>query len=235
MDGFKYVDIFATKGIEYLFIICFLAILVFFWKWLNKPSDKVKAALNTIKEKGVSLIDWFLLKDDYYFHQGHSWAAPENNEVVTVGVDDFTQKFLGKPSKISLPKIGTKVKQGEKGFQFQIDSKSIDILSPVEGEVIEINKEVIDNPEIINKDPYSSGWLFKVRTPKLKNNLNNLLSGKIATAWIENTAERISNTMTKDVGIVMQDGGVPISGFVKEISKDDWSEIAQEYLLTKDV
>jgi glycine cleavage system H protein len=233
MEGFKYIDIFASKGIEYIIVLAFLAILIVFWRWMSKYGF-----VNTVKEKikkGISLIDWFYINKEYFYHQGHSWAAPQSKDVVTVGVDDFTQKFLGKPSKISVPEIGSQVKQGEKGIQFQIDSKSIDILSPVEGEVIEINKEAIDNPELINKSPYSEGWLFKVRSPKIRNNLKNLLTGKIATAWMEETAEKISNTMTKDVGIVMQDGGVPISGFVKEISKDDWTELAQEYLLTKDV
>lgn len=235
MDGFKYVDIFATKGIEYIFIICFLAILVFFWKWLNKPSDKVKAAIHTMKEKSVSLIDWFLLKEDYYFHQGHSWAFPEDKNIVKVGIDDFAQKLLGKPTAVLLPKIGDKIEQGEKGFAMQFDKKNIDLLSPVEGEVIEINQDVINSPDLLNKEPYKNGWLMKVKVPKMRSNFNNLLTGKLAKAWLEDTVEKISNTMTKDVGIVMQDGGVPISGFVKEIAKDNWENIAKEFLLTDEV
>jgi len=231
MEGFKYVDIFATKGVEYLLVLAFLGVLVFFWRWMSRlSSTKEKIS----KGKGISLIDWFYLNNDYFYHQGHSWVAPDSKEIVTVGVDDFTQKFLGKPVKISVPKIGDQIKQGEKSMQFQIDSKSIDILSPVDGEVIEINKKAIDTPDLVNKEPYNDGWLLKVRVPKMSKNLKNLLSGKIAKAWMEDTVEQISKTMTADVGIVMQDGGVPISGFVKEISKEKWEDIAKEFLLTKD-
>lgn len=232
MEGNKYIDIFATKGIEYIIVLAFLAVLVFFWRWMSKYGF-IDLAKEKVKQS-ISLIDWFHLNKEYYYHQGHSWVSPEGKDMATVGVDDFTQKFLGKPSRISVPEIGTQVKQGESGIKFQIDSKIIDIISPVEGEVVEINKKVIDNPELINKAPYKEGWIFKVRSPKLRNNLKNLLTGNIAVAWMEDTAKRISNTMTKDVGFVMQDGGVPISGFVKELSKENWTDIAKEFLLTKD-
>lgn len=235
MDGFKYVDIFASKGIEYLVVIGFLIVLVFFWKWLNQPSGEAKSAINTVKRKGVSLIDWFLLKDDYYFHQGHCWVFPENKNIVKIGIDDFAQKLLGKPTTFQLPKIGDRIVQGEKGFSLQFDKKNINILSPVEGDVIEINQDLINSPELLNKEPYDKGWLLKVNVPRMGSNLKNLLTGKLAKVWMEETAEKISNIMTKDVGIVMQDGGVPICGFVKEIANDNWTKIAKEFLLTKDI
>jgi glycine cleavage system H lipoate-binding protein len=232
MEGFKYVDIFASKGIEYLFVIGFLAVLVFFWKWLNKSSVSVKTAVSTVKENAISLIDWFYLADDFYYHQGHSWAAPESKDVVKVGIDDFAQKLLGKPGEILLPKVGDQIRQGENGMRLTVDSKTIDILSPVEGEVVAVNNEAINSPELVNEDPYKKGWLLKVRVPKMNANLKNLLSGKLARAWMEDTVARISKTMTADVSIVMQDGGIPMTGFVKEISKNEWEQVAREFLLT---
>ena len=126
MEGFKYIDIFATKGIEYIIVLTFLGILVLFWRWMSKYG-KVEIVKQKV-QKGISLIDWFSLKNDYFYHQGHTWVAPENKNVVLVGVDDFTQKFLGKPSKISVPEVGSELRQGEKGFQFQFDTKTILLL-----------------------------------------------------------------------------------------------------------
>jgi len=233
MEGFQYVDIFSTKGIEYIIVLAFLGILIFFWKWLNKPTEKQLIPAMVKEGKSLSLIDWFYLADNYFYHQGHSWVVPENNNFVKIGIDDFAQKFLGKANKINLPKVGDEIVQGEKGFQIEIDSKYIDILSPVDGKVLEINKQIEDSPHLINKDPYKDGWLLKVQAPKFNINKTNLLSGNLAKKWIEDTVDKISRLMTSDYGVVLQDGGIPVTGFAKEISPDNWEILTSEFLLTE--
>ena len=99
---------------------------------------------------------------------------------------------------------------------------------------IEINEEILKSPEIINRDPYSDGWLFKVKVPNLETNKKNLLSGGMVKVWMENTVERLSNIITGNEGMVLQDGGVPVSGFFREIPPDDWEKFANEFLLTSD-
>ena len=233
MGNPEYIDIFATKGIEYILVIVFLITLVFFFRFLNKPA---RALTRTVEpeENRQSLIDWFYIAENYFFHQGHSWIKPDNGTIVRVGIDDFAQKLIGKPTKMVLPLIGTKIEQGFVGWQMEVDSKSIDILSPVNGEVVEINEEILKSPEIINRDPYSDGWLFKVKVPNLETNKKNLLSGGMVKVWMENTVERLSNIITGNEGMVLQDGGVPVSGFFREIPPDDWEKFANEFLLTSD-
>jgi glycine cleavage system H lipoate-binding protein len=178
------VDIFATNGIEYVLIIGFLFSLIFFWRLLNASA----APSNTMPDKGKSGISanpQFVLAEDYYFHPGHSWAIPEKQNIVRVGIDDFAQQLLGRPDVVELPKIGSHIEQGKKGWGFQIDSKIIDILSPVDGEVIAINNEVIGDPSYVNQDPYGGGWLVKVKVSKINENLGKLLSGELASACIK--------------------------------------------------
>jgi len=233
MEGFKYVDIFATKGIEYLVAIAFLVLLVFFWRWLNKPSVATSPEIKNTQER-ISLIDWFRLANDYYYHQGHTWLKPEKNNIVRVGIDDFAQKLVGKPLKVMLPAVGTQVEQGEKSLELIIDGKEVAFLSPVDGEVVEINEVAIQSPEIINRAPYENGWLLKVKSNRLNNNLKNLLHGNLAKSWIEDTVNKLSQTITGNYGVVLQDGGTITNGFVKELSKDYWDDIAAEFFLTKD-
>ena len=234
MEGFKYVDIFATKGIEYIVAIAFLIMLVWFWRWINRTS----VAASTVNEdqmNRVSLVDWFRLADNFYYHQGHSWVNPGSEGVLRVGIDDFAQKLLGTPAKIELPIVGSTVRQGEKSIQIQIDGKSIDVLSPVDGEVMAVNEEAIGSPELINQDPYEKGWLFKVKSDKMEQNKKNLLSGKVARAWIEDTVDKLSSTISGNYGVVLQDGGTITYGFVKELAPDKWDEVAGEFLLTNDL
>lgn len=232
MEGPEYVDIFATKGIEYLLVIGFLLTLVYFWRLLNRPA-RLPVRPGVPGNLASSLIGWFYLADDLYYHQGHSWVRPENDDVVRVGIDDFAQKLLGRPGSVCLPPVGSRVVQGEKGWKLQVDTEPIDVLSPVHGEVVAVNEDVLHSPELINQDPYEKGWLLKVRVSKLETNLKNLLSGRLARAWMEETVNTLRERYAGDLGIVLQDGGVPVVGIARNLSADKWPEIAMEFLLTR--
>jgi glycine cleavage system H lipoate-binding protein len=234
MEDFQYVDIFATKGIEYLVVIAFLFTLIIFWRFLNKGAKGV-SEVNISEKVKTTLIDWFYLADNFFYHQGHSWAVPESSEIVRVGIDDFAQKLLGRPGKIELPKLGENVRQGERGWRFKYNGKSINVLSPVNGKVVAVNQDILKNPALLNENPYTKGWLLKVKPTKFKTDQKNLLSGVLAHAWMENTVNLISQRMTGNLGVVLQDGGLPISGFVKEISPEKWDRIAKEFLLTEEM
>lgn len=231
MEGVSYVGLFSTKGIEYLFVIGYLVILVVFWKIINRSTAGTGAAAAVVERVGVKS-GWFRLAEGFFFHQGHSWASPEQGDVVRVGVDDFAQKLLGKPQLIELPALGTQLEQGADGWRFKIDSKSIGMLSPVNGRVVEINQEVLKSPELICTEPYGKGWLMKVKASRVKADLKNLFSGKLASAWMEQTVDKLRATITGDLGVVLQDGGTTPTGFVRNLSSEKWEEIARDFLLS---
>ena len=225
MEGFKYIDIFATKGLEYILAITFLLLLIYFWRTLNRPKVvKAKPAQN-------SAIDWINFASDYYYHRGHSWAMPQREDTVTIGVDDFTQKLVGIPTGLRLPAVGSKLIQGEKAWQLQVDGNEFDMLSPVNGEVVEVNKQVLERPQMLNEDPYHSGWLLKVHAPRMRSDLKNLLSGLLARTWMKSSVDEIRARMSGGTGVVMADGGIPLSGFAKEIDKEGWDKLIREILL----
>jgi hypothetical protein len=107
------------------------------------------------------------------------------------------------------------------------------MLSPVNGEVIAVNEEIVKSPGLVNQDPYEKGWLLKVKASKMKTDFKNLLHGKLAGAWIEETVDALRARMAGDLGVVLQDGGIPVVGMAKSISPDKWDEIASEFLLTR--
>jgi len=229
MEGFTYVDIYATKGIEYLLVISGLLFFAFSWRFLSRPA----AAVYREAENFVSAIgDWFRLPTDgIYYHQGHSWAAPEGATMVRVGMDDFSQKLLGKIDAITIPDVGSQLTQGEKGWSLLVGSKSIDMLSPVDGKIVDINENLLRSPENIGKDPYGQSWLMKVQTPKASSNLKNLLSGGLAAKWMEGVRENLLSRMNYNLGAVSQDGGVPVDGIARNLDREKWDEIAKEFLL----
>jgi glycine cleavage system H lipoate-binding protein len=204
MEGFRFVDIFATKGIEYIIVMAFLAAFIYFSRYLGFRTAEPATAT---EERPVS---YFRVPDGYLFHQGHSWLRNEKNSMGVVGLDDFAQKLVGKVDSVDLPRVGYHVTQGEKGWSLVSGSKSIPMLAPVSGEVIAVNQEVLRSPAILSDDPYGKGWLFKVRSPRIASDTRQLLSGKVARALMEDALERLRPANPENLGPVLADGGFPI-------------------------
>jgi len=227
MEGFSYVDIFATKHIEYLLVIGFLLLFILFWRFLSTPARRVLEAA----EKFVPVIqEWFSLPEEIFYHLGHSWAAPEGKHLVKVGVDDFAQKLVGKINAIQLPGVGSTIHQGDKGWTLEVDSKMIDMLSPVDGKVVAVNDEIVSSPEGINQSPYVS-WLMKVESPRFSVNKKQLVTGAFAKRWMEEVRENLLSRMNYNLGLVYQDGGLLVDGMARSLDRDRWDEIAKEFFL----
>jgi glycine cleavage system H lipoate-binding protein len=174
----------------------------------------------------------FRIPEGLFYHQGHGWLRPEPGSIGVVGLDDFARKLVGKVDAVDLPAIGSRLAQGEKGWSLVVDSERIPMLSPVAGEVVEVNREVQRSPEILRQDPYGKGWLFKVRSSKVGSNTRNLLSGKLARAWMENALDNLHPLHGESLGPVLQDGGLPVEGIARVLGGAEWVELAKTHLLT---
>ncbi len=229
MEGFTYVDIFATKGIEYLLVISFLLLFTLFWRMVSRPA---KALYEAAERVIPAISEWFHFPEkNVYYHQGHSWAIPESGGVVRVGIDDFAQKLVGKIDAVLFPQVGSQVRQGEKAWGLRVGSRTIDMLSPVDGKILEINKDLLRSPESISKDPYGQSWLMKVQAPRISANLKNLLSGRLVGKWMEGVRENLFARMNYNLGAVSQDGGVLVDGIARSLDREKWDKIAEEFFL----
>lgn len=229
MEGFTYVDIFATKGIEYLLVISALLLFIPFWRMVSGPATSL---YETVASIVPAIGGWFHLPvEEVYYHQGHSWVKPESGNLVRVGIDDFAQKLVGKIDSLQLPPVGSQLTQGEKAWSLQVGSKSFDMLSPVDGKIVAVNESLLKSAEGIGKDPYGQSWLLKVEAPKLSSNLKNLLSGALAGKWLEGVRENLLARMNYNLGAVSQDGGVPVDGIARSLDQERWDEIVREYFL----
>jgi glycine cleavage system H lipoate-binding protein len=232
MEGFTYIDIFATKGVEYAHVLGFLLAFVLIWKLLQLPTRAARPVpVNKTRLRGPS--EWFRLDDDRYYHPGHTWAKPQDDNLVKVGIDDFAHKLLGTPGAVDLPKVGSKLNQGGNGWRFEVGSRPVDMVSPVGGTVAAVNEEVLEDPNVLAEDPYGKGWLMKVRVDDKTHDLRNLLSGGFARAWMDETVTSLRRKMEGNLGTILQDGGVPVTGFVSHLAPDSWHEVIKEFLLSE--
>jgi glycine cleavage system H protein len=91
----------------------------------------------------------------------HEWVRVEGN-FGWIGITDYAQSELGDIVYIDIPAVGAKVEKGKSFGTIEAVKAVSDLFAPVAGEVVEINAEMKDHPEIVNKDPYGAGWMVKI-------------------------------------------------------------------------
>ena len=111
---------------------------------------------------------------DLKYTKSHEWVRVSNN-VATIGITDHAQRELTEIVFVELPDVGAKIKSGDACAVVESVKTASDIYSPVSGEIVEINKLIVDDPALVNSEPYDAGWFYKI---KLSNpaELNALLS-----------------------------------------------------------
>jgi glycine cleavage system H protein len=179
-----------------------------------------------------ALVAGFQVPENVRYHAGHTWALSESRELVRVGMDDFASKLIGKIDSIALPQRGRWVRQGQKIWTIFRDGKSVDMVSPIEGTISDVNEAVAKNPELARKDPYGDGWLVTVQAPDSKINFRNLLGGSLARLWTEAAALQLRNRIPAMAGALAQDGGVAVDDLTAHMPDADWASLTKEFFLS---
>lgn len=99
---------------------------------------------------------------DLRYAKSHEWVRVSGDAAV-VGITDHAQHELTDVVFVELPDIGRKVKAGEACAVVESVKTASDIYSPLSGEVVEVNKTVVDDPALVNREPFSGGWFFKLK------------------------------------------------------------------------
>ena len=181
-----------------------------------------------------AVVGGFAVPENLRYHPGHTWALSESPNLVRVGMDDFASKLTGTIENITLPQRGQWIRQGQKMCTLYRDDYSVDMVSPIEGTVSEINQALMDDPKLALRDPYGEGWLVTVQSPDAKTSFKNLLGGPLARWWTEDSASRLQHRMPMPMamGALAQDGGVAINDVANQIPGQDWLSLAKEFFLS---
>ena len=103
-----------------------------------------------------------IIPDTLQYTKGHEWIQIENGEA-TIGITDYAQRELGDIIFIEFPDTGDKFNTGDSIGTIEAVKTVADLFTPLAGEISEINLKLEDEPEAINKDPYESGWIIKLK------------------------------------------------------------------------
>jgi glycine cleavage system H lipoate-binding protein len=181
-----------------------------------------------------NMVNGFQVPENVRFHPGHTWALSESPNLVRVGIDDFASKLIGKVEAVSLPQRGQWIRQGQKLLSFKRDGVAVDMVSPIEGSVSDINEAVAANPAVATQDPYGEGWVVTVQSPDAKTNFRNLMGGALARWWMEEAAGRLLKRLPASMGsfALAQDGGVASDNLATGIPNEEYMKITREFFLT---
>src|SRR5271166_7082887 len=112
-----------------------------------------------------AVVAGFAVPENLRYHPGHTWALSESPNLVRVGMDDFASKLTGTVESFTFPLRGQWIRQGQKLCTIHRDGCEVDMVSPIEGTVSDINDAVVKNPKLALGDPYGDGWLLTVQAP----------------------------------------------------------------------
>ncbi|MEP0356840.1 glycine cleavage system protein GcvH [Paraglaciecola sp.] len=100
---------------------------------------------------------------DLRYASTHEWVRPDGDGVFTVGISDHAQSLLGDMVFVELPDVGSEVGSGDDVAVAESVKAASDVYAPISGEVVAVNEELEDSPELVNSDAYGDGWLFKIK------------------------------------------------------------------------
>ncbi len=113
------------------------------------------------------------IPNELKYSKSHEWAR-DDGDVITVGITDHAQELLGDLVFVELPEVGEEVTAGAEVAVVESVKAASDVYSPIGGVITEVNAVVIDDPALVNQDPYAEAWLFKIE-PHSKAELDDLL------------------------------------------------------------
>ena len=197
----------------------------------QSEAQQIKAT-PAITRTQAPYVSGFHLPQYVQYHPGHTWALRESPTLVRVGIDDFAARLIGNMESVLLPKRGQWIRQGQKVFTMLKDGRRAELVSPIEGEITDVNQAVLKDARLLNNDPYGEGWLLTVMSPDAQTNFRNLLSDTFARQWMTETANRLRAVLSPAACALAQDGGIAMRDLSTEIPADKWNELTREFFLT---
>ena len=196
------------------------------------PQVAVAQAHATLRTLDQSYVEGFRVPEQLSYHPGHSWAMQERRNLVRIGIDDFAAALAGHVERIELPKPGQWIRQGQKAWSLYRNGEKTEMVSPTEGEVIEINPDVLAHPELLRKDPYGKGWLAMIHVPDEESTTRNLVPKGLVRSWMREAVGRLYAQQPQLAGEVAADGGLPTEDLLASLPDANWRQVTGEFFLT---
>ena len=203
---------------------------------LIKPKSELAAEpgqpVTVFNEKSVSA------PGGLFYDKTHTWAFMEEDGYVRIGIDDFLRHIASPVTKIKMKREGEKIKKGEVFISLIQSGKQLDIYSPVSGIVKENNEKLFHNSSLVNKSPYSDGWICRIEPDNWLQDLGSLLMGEKYKIWLKKEFSRLkdfiastlSSRLTENSQLILQDGGEFRDNLLECLSPEEWEKFQAGFI-----
>ena len=220
-------------SILFVLLTFLFVITVTYFLRRDQPAMGVEAAAFPHAEAPVMTKEQgFDVPRGYCFHPGHMWVLDEGRQNARIGLDSFGAHLIGKIDRVEVVGLNRWVRQGQKVCTISHDGTTVELLSPVEGVVISVNNDLLNDPSLLTNDPYQNGWICVVKSPEMATNLNNLLQGTLVAPWMQDSVRRLSTLTAKLAPVAAADGGLPVSGLLAHLEPGVQRTLIHEFFLT---
>ncbi|MGV9141989.1 MAG: glycine cleavage system protein GcvH, partial [Promethearchaeota archaeon] len=169
---------------------------------LQKPEEKEE-----IQKREFEKIEYFettvdkyrfrVPKKGYYFNENDCWVKPEGNTAL-LGITDYLQTNAGDILFVDLPKVGEEIEQFDDVGSFESTKTVLQLISPASGEIISVNRNLEEHPELLNEDPYQKGWFFEVKLKNFEEDKEFLMDCSSYFDYMKNKAEKEKDHVKKN-------------------------------------
>ena len=173
-----------------------------------------------------------------FFSKNHTWAHLERSGIAKIGLDDLLLHLTGDLRVINHAKPGEIVRKG--GLLAQIDhyGKQLKIFSPISGEIKSTNTALKENPEILQEDPFRSGWIYQIKPSDWISETRSCYLAGEATNWMTKELSRFKDFVMVSTaknspgtaGIILQDGGEIRENILAELPNELWQDFQRDFL-----
>lgn len=214
-------------------LFALMILIIFTAQLFSRKSEKDLEVAHKVALPEPELIDGVAVSTELSFHPFHTWAHKIDSQSAVVGIDDFGRRFVGPVDAVILPEVGTTLETGQYCVRMRSGERYSTIISPLSGEVVELNPALHENPNLIFTDPYGKGWMFKLKNWKLLDQIAALFSGKNAIDWMKRSIEILRLSLPSEVGVVAQDGGLISENLSENLDRFAWMKLVRENLGTE--
>lgn len=160
-----------------------------------------------IQPVAYSDISGVRLPTGYYLHIGHTWLKIEDKHHVRIGMDDFAARLLGPPDQVRPLLMGKQLQRGKDAFTILRDGNAASFPSPVNGVITDTNKNIGKDTTLMNRSPYTDGWVLSAYCPDLKKDLKHLMFMDSATDFMNREVDQLYTFLEQETGLMAADGG----------------------------
>ncbi|MFC1500447.1 glycine cleavage system protein H [Candidatus Zixiibacteriota bacterium] len=163
------------------------------------------------------------------FHPGHTWVHLHENGLATIGVTDLASNFAGGLARVEIPRDGVRLQKGDSAWTLVSKNHRRIVQSmPIDGKVVAVNNQLLENPDLTQSSPYENGWILRVRPKRVPVLHTDFLTDSAIKAWFENARDAITARLSPALGTVAQDGGEWLTAFGDQLGDDEWENLKRD-------